>query len=845
MTDLKTSLLVNKQVPEFVRAEYPLFITFLEAYYEYLENAQGTDKNDVIAKSKDLRYVSDVDSSISQFEENFFNMYASLFPRDVEVSKETLIKNVLPLCLARGNEKSFKLLFRMLFNDEVEVLLPKNNILRASDGKWVIDNILKLETDIRSVYTANGSNTTFYLAQQVDNDDVEVYVNDVLKIAGTDYFIRKESRKLIFNSAPSSNAQVKVVYSDFDIELLNNRKVTGLKSGATAIVESSTKKIITDRLNLGLPFELFINSKTLSGNFSNGEEVTTDIIDSNGTKITLTADTFSILTSITVINGGSSYNVGDPVLVLGGGAETPAIAEVETISSGFTNRIRVDYGGAGFKTASEFESEIPLTLIRGALDGIDTTGIYTNNFYVVTDELIENYASVLISSSDYGFPSSIIPTGENVNSRIYDSLTSTVVTDLGPITNAKILFSNTSINTSAINSEGAKFQLGNTFQDIKTFRSIGRIDVYSGGTGYKVGDEIIFGSNPVGTSGYGAAAAVLQVAANGAVERVQVQPQRIGGTANILNNTITITGTNTNFGVDVAVGDKIVIRSQERFINAITSATSATVNVPFSFTDTTTWANNYPIGSYSRGFVGGVNYTQGNFPTANVSNMSGGSGANVAITSLMGDGEILTALTDSIVGQIQSIKVLSGGTGYEYIPQIDLTNRGDGSAVANAVIGSSYQTFPGRWKTSDSILSSDERRLQGSNYYVDYSYVTSSLTEFTKYKTILRELLHPAGFVNYADYNKTTIIKPDAITVSSLTENVISGKVSVTNGSIYVTGTNTSFNISNSRGTLTIGTSIAVNGELRIVNSIISNTNISVSSAFTTNASAQTLIIVT
>ena len=177
--------------------------------------------------------------------------------------------------------------------------------------------------------------------------------------------------------------------------------------------------------------------------------------------------------------------------------------------------------------------------------------------------------------------------------------------------------------------------------------------------------------------------------------------------------------------------------------------------------------------------------------------------------------------------------------------KIDLTNRGDGSAVANAVIGSSYQTFPGRWKTSDSILSSDERRLQGSNYYVDYSYVTSSLTEFTKYKTILRELLHPAGFVNYADYNKTTIVQSDVITVSSLTENVVSGKVSVTNGSIYVTGTNTSFNISNSRGTLTIGTSIAVNGELRIVNSIISNTNISVSSAFTTNASAQTLIIVT
>ena len=107
MSDYKTSLLVNKQVPEYVREEYPVFISFLEAYYEFLEQAQGTQKNDVLKQSKDLRYLSDVDASITTFEESFFNMYASLIPRDVQVNKETLIKNVLPLYLARGNEKSF------------------------------------------------------------------------------------------------------------------------------------------------------------------------------------------------------------------------------------------------------------------------------------------------------------------------------------------------------------------------------------------------------------------------------------------------------------------------------------------------------------------------------------------------------------------------------------------------------------------------------------------------------------------------------------------------------------------------------------------------------------------
>jgi hypothetical protein len=325
-----------------------------------------------------------------------------------------------------------------------------------------------------------------------------------------------------------------------------------------------------------------------------------------------------------------------------------------------------------------------------------------------------------------------------------------------------------------------------------------------------------------------------------------VQSQRVAGTANVLNNSIVITGTGTSFGAagEPGVGDKITIRSQERFINAVTSSTTATVNVAFSFSDGTVHSNNSPIGSLSRGVIGGINYTQGSFPTVTVSSTTGAN-ANIAITSLMGDGENLNAFTDTVPGQILSIRVTSGGAGYQYIPQVDLINFGDGSATATAQVGNSYSTLSGRWTTSDSILSSSERKLQGNDYYVDYSYITSSLTEFTRYKDVLRQLLHPSGFVNYADLNKNLIVAQKDTAVSKAITNQISGTVSVSNGSIYVNGVNTKFNIANSLGTVTIGTNVAVNGELRIVNSIISNTNISVSSAWTMNASGQTLIIVT
>jgi len=847
MSFANTSLLINRQVPEFVREEYPLFISFLEAYYEFLEQKQPGQLNDLTRQAKNLRNISDVDLSIEQFETSFFNTFASLIPRDSLVSRDFLIKNVLPLYLSKGNEASFKLLFRMLYNDEVTFSFPKNNVLRASDGKWEIDTILKIETNVRSIHTGNGSKTIFEIAQSVDANEIDVFVDSVLKTHGTDYFIRKETQKIVFTTAPASNSTIEVFYNDFKIDLLNNRKLTGLTSGATAIVEKAVPKVITDRLNFGLPFEIFISPKTLIGSFENGEKIECDIIGLNDTLITIVADTFSVLARINVTDGGSSYNVGDLALILGGGATDIASAEVESVTDGFTTRIVVDYGGAGFKLASIItSSNTPgSTIITGAVDGVNTSHTTANSYIVIGTDIIQSFngntnaVNTLISAANYGFPG---PYTENVNTRIIDALTQLEVTDLGPITNAVILFSNVSVNTATLDSQGALYAAGNSFFDIKDFGSIGRIDINPGGSGsgYKIGDEINFGSS---VSGSGAAAAVRTVNATGAIVTTQIQPPRITGTANVLNNTVEIIGTGTNFTSDLQIGDKIVIRSQERFINAISSTTSANVNVAFSWTDGTTYANNYKVGSFSKGLVGGTNYVQNSFPTITVSTASGGSGANLSITALMGNGERLRAFTDTIAGQITSIILTSTGSGYKYIPQVDLTNSGDGSAIAEAILGASQSALPGRWTTTDSIISSSERRLQGNDYYLDFSYVTSSLTSFIKYKEILKQLLHPAGFINYANLEKSKDINSNNLVLNVETSNTISGFVNTTNSSIYIVGTGTRFNIANTNGIISVGSNVAVNGQIRTISSIISNTNLSVSSAFTMNSSSQTLII--
>jgi hypothetical protein len=403
------------------------------------------------------------------------------------------------------------------------------------------------------------------------------------------------------------------------------------------------------------------------------------------------------------------------------------------------------------------------------------------------------------------------------------------------MTNVTILYSGTDTSNLTIDADGAKY--ANTF-DIKSFGSIGRIDIISGGTGYRIGDEIVMGANPAGTYGRGFAAAVTNTNASGAITRTEIQPTRITGNANTTAGNVVVVGTGTDFVNELAVGDQIMINSEARYVNSILSATSLNVNVSFTRTST-----ERRIGAFDRYLIGGQGYEQNNFPTVSVSSATG-SAANLQITSLMGDGERLGITGSGISGQITRIKITNPGAGYQFIPTIDLGNFGDGTATANAQIERSYISFPGKWVGSDGIISSLDRKIEGLDYYIDFTYVTSVATEFSKYAAILKNLLHPAGFRNFAEYPISRSIDSEATVESSVTE-TISGLVSTTNGSITVTGTGTKFNVANTLGIISIGTQIAINNQIRTINAIVSNTSLTVSSAFTSNASAQTLIIIT
>lgn len=815
MTNLKTSSLVYKQVPEFVRDEYPKFVSFLEAYYEFLEEKQGTQNNDLINKSKTLRDISNVDESLDDFENNFYEKFAALLPRETEVRKDILFKNLNRLYLSKGNIESYKFLFRLLFNEEVQIIEPKNEVLKASSSVWSVENSLRIDpNELYLVQTGNGTKTTFLLPSS--NFTVRaVLVNGVQT---NDYVVNQTYKKIIFNTAPVNNATIKIYFNNFDFSLFVNRKITGKVSRASAIVERFAVSLISNR-NIE---DLYVNSKTLIGNFENGEYCVTDIIvDDN--LLTFEVLTSSSLRAINVIQGGSNYANNDLVIISGGGAEQEAVAIIDEVFAGTADTITVQKIGAGFSVGGIIDTLDPPLAVNGTISTVNTTGANVVNTYtILSDTLIANVSSLAIDTADYSIPGKTI----NKDSKIVDLMNPRTIT-VGGINSCLVISSNTVLNTIPIvETQGAIYQTGTVTHSITSFKSVGGYQILSKGTGYRIGDEVVFGPNPPLTHGAGAAARVTSVDSDGGIMKIAIEPTRISGTVNVAANSHIITGTGTSFSAELTVGDKIMVNGEVKFINAISSSTSANVNSTFTYTTTD---SDIALGRFNVYPIGGSNYTQNNFPTLTVRSRNGTNG-NVIIDSCMGDGENITARGSKLPGAIVKIRILDGGRGYKYIPFINLTLSGDGQANAQAEIESSFVTFTGKWLTSDSIISSTERKIQGRDYYVDYSYVTSSKVEFRKYKQILKELLHPAGLVNYARYQiENTANVSNFGTVRLNPTKTISGRVNVGQGSIYLSGINTKFEDAYSKGYIALGDAISVNGIIYIVESINSNTNVEVS----------------
>jgi len=174
---------INNQLPDFVRSDYPKFVAFIEAYYEWMEQ-----KDNPYGRTQFLMELADIDETLEAFIDYFKSKYLLNFPASLAVTstgemvdERTLMKNIKGFYKAKGTEKSFEFLFRILYDSEIEIYYPRSDILKISDGRWIEKKSLKLTS-------TNGNdnkymNTRVIVQRNKNTGQIETYadVNSVIQ----------------------------------------------------------------------------------------------------------------------------------------------------------------------------------------------------------------------------------------------------------------------------------------------------------------------------------------------------------------------------------------------------------------------------------------------------------------------------------------------------------------------------------------------------------------------------------------------------------------------------------------------------------------------------------------
>jgi len=128
--DLRRRSLENALPSHFVE-EYPEFISFMQAYYDFLDGEDGLDK--MVERLRDVR---NPDIARDEFGQRLVAEYGPDFPSVGAMTDANALKIFELWYESKGNRDAMEAYFRLFLNTTAEVIYPKDNMLRVSDGNW-------------------------------------------------------------------------------------------------------------------------------------------------------------------------------------------------------------------------------------------------------------------------------------------------------------------------------------------------------------------------------------------------------------------------------------------------------------------------------------------------------------------------------------------------------------------------------------------------------------------------------------------------------------------------------------------------------------------------------------
>ncbi len=129
---------VSSQFPSYIREEHPGIINFVEHYYKWME-----ENGNVLSQIYTLPDILDIDKTPEEFVYYFVTEIMPTIPYNILVNKRLLVKHIKDLYMSKGTESALRFLFRIMFNENIEIYYPSDVILRCSDGIWTKISYIK------------------------------------------------------------------------------------------------------------------------------------------------------------------------------------------------------------------------------------------------------------------------------------------------------------------------------------------------------------------------------------------------------------------------------------------------------------------------------------------------------------------------------------------------------------------------------------------------------------------------------------------------------------------------------------------------------------------------------
>ena len=444
----KISNLINQQVPEFVLEQHPKFLEFVKSYYSFMESAElvvtsvettdGIQLETETAQENELILDgSRIDTDRTQLDAGDKILLESTafgkFTRGETITGQTsnATATVLGEDLDNGRlfisaQDKFVIGETVLGNSSNASAIINNykpnpvtniqELLNFRDPDKVISNFLtkfrneflntlpetlddgidkrKLIKNVKSLYQAKGTNRGH-----------ELFFKLLFGLKSETIYPREQMLR-VSDGNWDTKTILRVISTTGNTLNLIGRQITGLTSGATAIVEN----VFKFRIGANEVSEFILNADTITGTFQTSEEIRGTANDDDD--IFIKANITGIPEAVTFTNDGTLYEAEENIAITAGG--TGAIVQVDNIGRGGLTDLFISDAGSGYSIGDELVFDNSGTTGSGAagfvsvVNGGITPEVGTDLQIIFED----NSGSVLLETASDGLSTILLETDE-------------------------------------------------------------------------------------------------------------------------------------------------------------------------------------------------------------------------------------------------------------------------------------------------------------------------------------------------------------------------------------------------------------------------------------------------